>query len=257
MAELNLEGLKALVAKRAAPFLNDLLKSYPALIHSLHIAGSAVTEDFDENRSDINPVVVLREIDFSFLRHLGSIGGEHRKRGVAAPLIMTPSGIANSLDVFPMEYLDLKHIHKTVFGPDPFAALRIEPAHLRIQCEREIKSRLIGLRQRYVSSLGKAETLREILSRSVTGLMPLVRGIVYLLGKEAPLVRQGLLLMFSELTAEHCRRAGLCLDPSVFEKVLSLKTGQATASAADLHALFENFYRVLETIDRLVNELSL
>src|SRR5512139_4165765 len=140
MAELNLEGLNPLVAKRAAPLLSDLLESFPALIHSLHLAGSAVTEDFDEKRSDINTVVVLKEIDFGLLRYLGSIGAGHRKNGVAAPLIMTPSGIAESLDVFPMEYLDLKTIHRTVFGPDPFAALVINPSHLRLQCEREIKS---------------------------------------------------------------------------------------------------------------------
>lgn len=256
MAELILEGLNPLVARRATPFFQDLLMNSPEQIRSLHLVGSAVTEDFHEKHSDINSVIVLKEIDFGFLRFLGSIGAEHRKNGLAAPLVMTPSVIADSLDVFPIEYLEMKSVHRTVFGPDPFTDMRIEPSNLRLQCEREIKSRLIGLRQRYVSSLGKAENLREILTRSVTGLMPLVRGVIYLLGHEPPLKRQDLLLSFNTLTAESCRRSGLCFDHSVFERVLSLKLGHAAASVADLHAMYEGFYRAIETIDRLINELS-
>jgi predicted nucleotidyltransferase len=154
MVELKLENLATFVSQQIRPFIDEIMNKYHENIHSIHIVGSAVTEDFNEKTSDINSVFVLKKMDLKFIELLAPLGKRYKKKGIAAPLIMTPEYINNSLDVFPIEFLDFRHIHKTVYGEDILNDIDIKMDDLRHQCEREVKSKLIGLRQGYISSQG-------------------------------------------------------------------------------------------------------
>ncbi len=255
MIELHLEGLYEEVAKDSAPFFEEILRGYPDRVHSLHIVGSAITPDFHPKHSDINSVIILPAIDFGFMKFLGALGKKYRKNRLAAPLIMTPQFIEGSLDLFPMEFLDLKTIHRTVYGPDIFADLQVQRSFLRLQCEREIETRLFGLRQGYISSLGEKDLVIEVLSKSITGCMPLFRGIIYLLGKEPPVRRHDVVETLEKIATEACKKSQICIDRHIFEKVLSVKHKELKPSREDLHLVFENYYLALETVDKLIDEL--
>ena len=131
------------------------------------------------------------------LAFLAPLGRKYGRKRVAAPLVMTPEYITGSLDAFPVEFLDFKLIHKTVYGEDLFTELVIDKPHLRLQCERELKTKLIGLRQGYISSLGKKELLTTVLVRSFTGSMALFRAILSLLDKEPPVARIEVIAMLA------------------------------------------------------------
>ena len=162
---LRLDRLSPAVRAKAAPFLEDLARVAGADLHSLHVVGSAVTPDWVEGRSDVNTLLVLREMDLAVLEAIGPLGKRHRRTGIAPPLVMDTAYIAGSLDVFPMEFLELRLIHETVAGEDLLAGLEIGRADLRHQCEREVRSRLVGLRQAYLRSLGEPKALAEALAR--------------------------------------------------------------------------------------------
>ena len=102
MSDLSLEGLKPAAAKKIKPFLDAILGSYYEKIHSIHVTGTAITDDFDEKISDVNSVFVLKQMDLKFLELLAPLGKKYGKQKVAAPLIMTPDYIHTSLDVFPI-----------------------------------------------------------------------------------------------------------------------------------------------------------
>jgi predicted nucleotidyltransferase len=246
--ELNLEGLPDNVSSMIEPFIMDILSGYRDNIHSIYIVGSSLTPDFSPKRSDINSVVVLNDMDLGFVEFVASLGKKYRKRNIAAPLIMTPHYIHNSLDVFPVEFLDLQLIHKSVYGEDILSGLKISRDHLRLQCEREVKSKLIWLRQGYISSLGDRRLLSERLSESITGYMPLFRAIIYLLGKEPPLSRRDVVVTLQELTG---------VETGIFERMLLLKRREINLSKDMLTASFEEYYRATERINRIVDELSL
>ena len=93
MPELKMEQLSTSVAKKIRPFIDEVLNKYSENIHSIHVVGSAVTEDFNEKTSDINSVVVLKEMDLKFIELLAPLGKRYKKKGIAAPLIMTPEYI--------------------------------------------------------------------------------------------------------------------------------------------------------------------
>jgi len=136
-------------------------------------------------------------------------------------------------------------IHETVLGEDLLALIVIDRSDLRRQCEREIKSRLIGLRQGYLRSLGEGKALTETLSRFLSGYQPLARGILTLLGTEPPLRREA---AFAALAAAVGPEAG------VFVEMLAVKEGRAKPDAKGVRDLFERCHRATERLGRIVDE---
>ncbi len=246
MDTINLTGLAPAVAKKILPFIEEILKARSSDMHSFHLVGSAVTPDYDERLSDINSVVVMNRMDLTFLSFLAPLGKKHGKKGIAAPLVMTPEYIRNSLDAFPLEFFDFELIHKTVYGGDVLKDIMIAKPSLRLQCEREIKIKLIGLRQGYLSSLGKKKHLAAVLVKSFTGSMPIFRAIIHLLGKEPPIPRPDVITSLSAATG---------LETDIFRTILALKYGRIKPSEHELRGMFETYYNAMEAIGKIIDEL--
>ncbi len=249
METINLNGLKPDVAAKVAPFFEAVLQgAHAENIHSIHVVGSALTTDFNPKVSLINSVIVLKEMDLGFVEFLAPLGNTYKKKGIAAPLTMTPSYIDNSLDVFPIEFLDFKLLHETVFGTDIMETLVSEPNHLRLQCEREVKAKLIWLRQGYISSLGDKSLISERLSDSIVGYMPLFRAVITLLGEAPPVLRRDVISALQRLTG---------IETKIFEKMLLLRRGELKLSKKELTESFEQYYRATERTAKLIDELTL
>ncbi len=246
MEKINLSGLAPNVARRIAPMAEEIVREHSQAIHSFHVVGSAVMPDYNEKLSDINSVVILRTMDLRFLAFLAPLGKKHGKKRIAAPLVMTPEYIRDSRDAFPIEFLDFKLIHKTVYGEDIFRDIEIARQPLRLQVEREIKTKLIGLIQGYISSLGKKGPLAALLVRSVTGSMALFRAIILLLGKEPPLARAEVIKMYESAAG---------IEADIFTKLLLLKSGEMKPSEQELRALFERYYNALEATGKNIDEI--
>ncbi len=246
MGTLHLERITPRVAQAAEPFLRDLIEGHAGDLHSIHIIGSSVTPDYHEKRSDINSLVVLRGMDLRFIESLAPLGKRYRKKGIAAPLIMTPEYIMSSLDAFPMEFLDFRLIHETVYGEDILRDLSIDPSHLRLQCEREVKSRLIGIRQGYLSSLGDREGIEALLIRSITGCFPLFRAIIHLTGKEPPVQRAEVIGSVREIAS---------LETDILERLSAMKAGEIRTSQEGLTRIFEEHHQLLEALADFIDEI--
>jgi len=247
MLTLSLEKLKPVAAKNIKPFLDEILDKYHANIHSIYITGTAITDDFNEKTSDVNSVIVLREMDIKFLELLSLLGKKYSRQKVAAPLIMTPEYIKTSLDVFPIEFLNFKLIHATVSGEDILENLEIDRMDLRRQCERELKVKLISLRQGYISSLGDRKILTEGLAKHITGYMPLFRGIIILLGKQPPERQNDVIQVLSKAAN---------MNTDVFTRVLKVKQEKIKLSMQELNAIFEDYYTATEKLVRIVDEIE-
>ena len=243
---LNVVGLNPAVADKITPMIEDLLGEHASNIHSFHVVGSAVIPDYNEKLSDINSVVVLHAMDLKLLTFLAPLGKKYGKKRIAAPLVMTPEYIEKSLDSFPIEFLDFRLLHKTVYGHDLLRDLQINTPNLRLQCEREIKTKLIGLRQGYLSTLGKKEDIATMLVRSFTGSMALFRTIIFLLGKEPPIPRAEVITMLGAATG---------IKTDIFEKLFLLKSNLLKPSEQELLSFFERYYNTLESMENVIDDL--
>ena len=139
-------------------------------------------------------------MDLTFLEFLAPLGKKYGKKKIAAPLIMTPEYIENSFDVFPIEFLNIELLHHTVFGEDIFQDLVINNSELRHQCERELKVKLIGLRQGFISASGNQGILAKGFADSFAGYMPLFKTIIVLQGKVAPRNNTEIITILETLT---------------------------------------------------------
>jgi hypothetical protein len=247
MSGLSLDKLNPVAKKIITPFLNEVLDGYREKIHSIHITGTAVTGDFNEKMSDVNSIIVLKEMDLRFLELLAPLGKKYGRKRVAAPLIMTTEYINGSLDVFPIEFLNFKLIHLTVYGEDVFENIEIDRMDLRHQCERELKSKLIWLRQGYISSQGDKKILTERFVSSITDYMPLFRGIMVLFGKEPPLAQGEVITALSD---------AVNADTGVFAKVLKEKREKIKLSMEELNTIFEDYYSATEKLGKIVDEIN-
>jgi predicted nucleotidyltransferase len=244
MIDLN---LKDVIIERFKPFQNEILNSYKDNIHSITITGSALTDDFVPGKSDVNSIFVLTEMDLKFLELLAILGKKYQKKRIAAPLIMTPEYIMNSLDVFPIEFLNIKLLHKTIFGENLFQDLKINRSDLRLQCERELKVRLIGLRQGYISCLGNSKMLMDMFIGSFSGYIPLFKGIILLLGKEPPVTNSDVMTVLEEVSG---------VNTSVFKTVSKQKKHKTKLTMEQLNTIFQDYYASIEKLGDITDDIK-
>ena len=245
MNDLN---IKNEVASKFKPFLDIVLNKYKDKIHSIHITGSALTEDFNPNSSDINSVLVLKEMNLKFLEDFAPLGKKFGKKQVASPLIMTPGYIYRSLDVFPVDFLTINILHQTVFGEDIFIDLEIKKADLRYHCERELKVKLIEIRQGYLSSVGNRKFLADGFIKSFSGYIPIFRGIIVLIGKTPPKANEEVLTTLQDVS-------GVNLD--AFKTVLKSKKNKTKLSIEIINSIFENYYKAIEQLGNITDEIKI
>lgn len=150
---------------------------------ALTFYGAIAAGAFDPERHSARSVLVVNKIELSLLRRIAEHGPRFGKNRIAAPLIMTPAYIHDSLDTFPLEFLEIQQNHVVLFGDDHFAELTLAESDVRYQCERELKVLAISLRQGLLAAAGRDKVLADIGTGIGEGLLRTVRGMLWLKGR--------------------------------------------------------------------------
>ena len=182
--------------------------------NSLAIFGALAAGSFDPERHTVGSVLVLNRIDLNFLRTLAENGERLGKSHFAAPLIMTPAYIAASLDTFPLELIEIHQCHLTVFGPDHFDDLSFKAGDVRLQCERELKSILISLRQGLLAAAGRHSFLEAVEMDIGEKLIRTMRGMLWLKGRKEAKPAEAVIAEVEALTDRRLGGVRAALDPS-------------------------------------------
>jgi hypothetical protein len=151
-----------------------------------YLTGSVLSAGFDPAHSRVNVLVIARTLPSASLDRLAASISATKKAPHFEPLFLAQAQILPSLDVFPMEWLDLIERHLRIEGEDVFSSLQVPRTWLRHQCEHELRGKHIRLRQEYLASSGRTDRLREVLSRFASGFHTLFRTLLRLRGAEPP-----------------------------------------------------------------------
>ena len=151
---------------------------------ALMLFGSIAAGIFDLKRHTVRNVLVLEEVDLEMLRQLAKEGTKLGKARISAPLIMTPGYIKASLDTFPLEFIEIHQCHITLFGHDHFETLSFNDTHVRLQCERELKTILIAMRQGLLAAAGREKLIGEMEIDVAERLVRTFRGLLWLKGEK-------------------------------------------------------------------------
>ena len=216
----------------------------PAL-SSVVLYGSAARGDYEKATSDLNLLIVLESLTPATLERLHQPVKRWERKGQPAPRVFSTAMIRESADVFPIEFLDLKAGRRVLVGDDPFATLEVQTDHLRLQCERELREKMMRLREAYVEIHDTPKKLTRLLTDSYTTFVALFRGALHLHGDDVPVHNE-------EVVAAFCARAELDVAP--FDDVARLKHGETTsASPKDVFArYYDELTKAVTRIDRFV-----
>lgn len=163
-----------------APFATTVRELAGDNLLGLTLFGPVLTEEYDATITNVTSVAVLDRIDLNFLRRLAERGVQLGKQHVAAPLVMTPSYIQDSLDAFPLELIEIHQKHLTIFGSDHFAEIKPANEHVRLQCERELKRLLLRVRQGILAAAGRNGVLADLLADVGQHAVRTLRGMLWL-----------------------------------------------------------------------------
>src|SRR6185503_16199208 len=114
---------------------------------SAYITGGALNEGFDPLKRHINVLVVTKDLAVSRLDPIAASVPLSNKPPHIDPLFVTLQQVQRSLDVFPIEWTDLKERHWTLEGVNLFDTLDVPETYLRLQIEQELRGKHLRLLQ--------------------------------------------------------------------------------------------------------------
>lgn len=161
-------------------FVQEIEEHGGDVVRSVVVFGSALTEDFQPGRSDYNFLVLAEPIKMDLLDRLAQRVKAWRKKRISVPLILTPKFVETSLDSYPLEFLSMQAAYRVLKGDDPLAGRNFRKDEVRLQCEREIRSKLLVFRRAYMEAQGKPKDLIRIQQQGVTSLAAIFRGMLFL-----------------------------------------------------------------------------
>lgn len=227
--------------------IDDYKKIFGNDLVSVILYGSAASGAYLSGKSDINVMVVLSESRIDDLDQAFGIIAKWKKRNVAVPLFLTEDYIRTSLDVFPIEYLNLQNNYHLAYGKDILAGLTFAPEFLRLQCEREIKGKLLLLREAFLETGGKGRELKRLVQHSLEAVVAIFNGLLYL--RRIALPRQK-----RDVVKAVC--GSFDMDSSLFERLLDIKEEKIKASGTENRELAKHYLQEMRKLSRLVDSLD-
>lgn len=227
-----------------AELTKDYLKIFDRELVSLILYGSAASGHYVKGKSDINLLVVLTLSGMDRLPDLIATVRNWRKRRVAVPLAMTADFILASLDSYPIEFLNMKNSHILIYGEDILDSLIIKPEDLRLQMERELRGKLVLLRQGYLEVEGKPGKLRGIISNSITAFISIFNAMLYLKQKKAPQGRRNTIREMGTAFAA---------DTTVFNLCADIKEGVDRLSNQEITSIFDRYVKEVDRISTIAD----
>ncbi len=243
---INADRLPPEVEKAYLPYLKKLLEFYPKRIVSVFVYGSATGVNYISGVSDITSVCVFEQLSWSDVQNALAIVRKKRGSKIVVPLFLTKEYIRSSLDVFPIEFLDMKENHVLLYGEDVLSLLEIKGQYLRLFCEQELKGRFIRIRQAYLEIGLQHNELANLLRQSLNSLMPIFRNLLRLRKKRAPIDK-------IEIIVELCRE--FSLDEKDFMDIYRHLSGDQKIPprelAVSLSEYLEEIEKLIFAVDRL------
>ena len=236
--------MTAEVTNKARLLADDYKNLFGDDLVSVILYGSSVTKEYDPNKSDLNFLIVLSEEGIERLHLAHELVARWRKKKVGTPLFLTKEYIDFSLDTFPIEFLNIKRNHQVIVGEDVLAGISFKREFIRMEGERELKGKLLLLRQRYVETRGKQKVLKELISASLPTFIFVFKGLLYLLDKEVPETKEQTITILSQ---------ELKLDQELFTSLLQLEAGTFKYSRQELGDLFKRYLKEIRRLALLMD----
>jgi predicted nucleotidyltransferase len=230
------------------PALVSLIEGLTAALRtrlrSVVLYGSAARGDQRSRSSDMNLLVVADRLDTETLDAMRPALEAWTRARQPLPRFFIPQLIAESADVFPIEFHDIRSHGVILHGEDPLVGISLRRDHLRLQFEREMREKLMRLREGYLQTQLRPAALTSLMVASWGSFIALFRGCLHLLDTPVP-------LHDGDVVTAFCGRTGV--DAAPFQEVERLREG---GRAGDPRSLFVRYHRAIEEAVHRVNRIE-
>lgn len=240
MEKLNISDKHKKILK---DFADGLVKIYREELVSVFLYGSAASGEFVDKHSNLNLLIVLKSAGFGDLKKSSKIV---RKLKIVNPLFMTESYILSSLDIFPIEFLDIQENNFLFYGKDILKDIHVDISNLRFQCEQELKQKLLKLQHAYLMSGDNPRILNRLLFSSFISVLHILRNLLRLKGITPPYLKHEVI---RELALQ------FNINSSVWDKILAARNKEIKLNAPEGEELFADFTKEVDTLISAVDKM--
>ena len=225
-------------------FIIRLKNTYGEELISIVLYGSGASGEFTTRYSNVNLLVILKDTSLDNLNKISTLITRHKFQMIK-PLFFSEGYIKRSIDVFPIEFLDMKENHIVLHGKDVLSSLAIDIKNLRFQCEQELKAKLVNIKDAYLRIRNKQE-LKRLLFSSFTSIIHILRNLVRLKGNSPSYLKEDVL---KDISRE------FNIDTTNFNKILDAKKKNLILGREETESLFFALVTDLEKIIDIVDKL--
>ncbi len=192
----------------------------------------------------VHVLVLVDKVDVEMLDRIRPSVSKWGRRLHIDPIFITPDEIKNSVDVFPVEFLNIKSDHIFIGEHDPFPEVEIYDRALRRQVEEDLKAKRMWLRESFLRQGNHPRMIHVLLVEHFVALQVLIRSLLYLKGKEMPRSEEEALRQMAEAYGA---------DFEVLKEVADLRHKRPKMSQAEMEGLLQ---RYLDTIGKIIEEVE-
>lgn len=229
-------------------FASQMEKIHEGNLESVILYGSAVGTDFSKKFSDYNLIVILKDCSPGELVKSSKLVRKWMKQGNPPPLFFDPNHVETSRDVFPLEFIDIRDRHQTLFGTDPFAHVSIDQRNLRHQCESELKGKILHLRSFFSANNHRPGKVANMMITSFPTFTAVFRGVLTLMDETVPQERRNVVEKLSQK---------IDFNPTVFLDIINIREGNTKPPRyGEALEAFEEYLTALESITSFVDQFE-
>lgn len=232
--------------KHLAEFVEKLKTSAADNLVCVAVYGSAASEEFHSEFSDVNLLCVVRQLSSQHLQALAPALQWWTANRFPAPLVFSRQEIERAADVFPIEMLDIKQQHHILYGENIFQNLNVPMDRHRFQLEHELRTKLLFLRQHYLAWCSEDQKVRLLMLDSVANFATLFRHTLITRGEKPPRTKNEVIEQLA---------LNIQFDPSPFLELLQVRQGKTRSENLDAQAVFTRYLqgiqRVIEAVDAM------
>ncbi len=227
---------------------DDLVARIGNDLISFHLFGSVmVDKDFHPGVSDINTLIVISDNSKpDIIVSISEVYHNYRKLPFAIPLIFKKIEIERALDVFPIEFLEIKEKNILLYGEDLLKNITIDHEDIRRQCEMEIRAKILGLRKMLFA---EKELIKhqEYLFKSLTSSIVLLKQFLRIKNIPLPESREEILEVFENTYKREL--VGI-------KNLYIMRTRSEKITKNIIEKLIKNYISDLEFMGKIIDEIN-
>ena len=201
----------------------ELKQALGTNLTSVILYGSAVRGEYVRSRSDLNLMLVFKKLDLEHITKVGKLMRRKVRKTLPQLVFWTEKELANAWDVFPLEFEDIMENHRCLVGKDPFTKRKVDKKHMRYQLEFELRSKLLNVRDSWLSIRRDKYALKMFLIKAGNSFDYLIRKAEAVFGKK------------------------MAVSSDVFEKIKQVKNKKIRLNRSELQALFHQLHETVES----------